>query len=132
MELQKTTQDENCQTENFFYLKCLILLRDSRTIIFQKTEKCPGKITFLHKFLYKGQNMSPDYYLITLLNVISFKAHVFFNASNQQNIMITTEKKWRDRKSVPVIKNFAQTWVKNLCHNFNQFMPSKEKLMIDL
>ena len=45
--------------------------------------------------------MSPSYYVIT--NLTSFKAYVFFVASNQQNIMGTTEENWRDRKSVPVI-----------------------------
>ena len=37
----------------------ILLLSDSSTILFKKTKKCPRNATFLYKFFYKVQNMSP-------------------------------------------------------------------------
>ena len=57
--LQKTKEDRNCQIYNFFFFKCPTLLSVSRAIILKKTKKYPLKITFLYKFLFKVQNISP-------------------------------------------------------------------------
>ena len=38
-----------------------------------------------------------------LKNVTNCKSCVFFIASSEQNIMITAEKNWRERKSVVLI-----------------------------
>ena len=41
-------------------------------------------------------------YYQKLKNAINSKTYVFFIASNQKNIMITTEKVLQERKSVPL------------------------------
>ena len=63
---------------------------------------CPLNITFLYKFLYLTSKYVP---LILhnykqLKNVRNSETYVSFIVSNQENIIITTERNWRERKKM--------------------------------
>ena len=76
--------------------------------------------------------MQSSKYRVENKNITNSKTYVFLIANNEQTIMIPIEKVLKERKSFPLIQNSYEKFNENFSHKYNQLMPGKEILRLDL
>ena len=76
--------------------------------------------------------MRPSNFTSSTKNVTNSKTYVFFIANNQQTTMRPRETVLKERKSFPLIQNSYESFSEEFSHKYNQLMPGKKKLRVDL
>ena len=76
--------------------------------------------------------MRPSNFTSSTKNVTNSKNYVFFIANNQQTTMKPREMVLKETKSFPLIQNSYESFSEQFSHKYDQLMPGKKKLRVDL